>query len=173
MHRHVTSQAVSRGSFCGHGITFRHATAHTAHIRRLPSRGGPIRLEQHTLCTSRPRVSVACVGADYNGTTAAKCPAKQSKASETSGFHTEDRTTDELDGRAKARVSDQLKAAVKQVDKRVHEVTAVAVPQDVALAPHLREHPGYAVRTFLPGVMQSCSRWSPRHHGIPSPAVET
>ena len=41
-----------------------------------------------------------------------------------------------------AKVSDKLKTAVKQVDKTVHEVTAIPVSQNVALAPHMREHPG-------------------------------
>ena len=48
------------------------------------------------------------------------------------------------DAETKVKVSDKLKAAVKQVDKSAYEVTALPMRtnQDVSLAPHRHEHPG-------------------------------
>lgn len=48
------------------------------------------------------------------------------------------------DTETKVKVSDKLKAAVKQVDKSAYEVTALPMHlhQDVSLAPHRQEHPG-------------------------------
>jgi len=51
--------------------------------------------------------------------------------------------------KSKATVSDKLKAAVKQGDKQVYEVTAVHMPQDNSLVPHMYEHPGKAVVPHL------------------------
>ena len=48
------------------------------------------------------------------------------------------------DAETNIKVSDKLKAAVKQVDKAAYEVTALPMHkhQDVSLAPHRHEHPG-------------------------------
>ena len=48
------------------------------------------------------------------------------------------------DAETKVKVSDKLKAAVKQIDKSAYEVTALPMHthQDVSLAPHKHEHPG-------------------------------
>ena len=56
-----------------------------------------------------------------------------------------------------AKVSDKLRAAVKQVDKQVHEVVAVPVPQNTVLAPHMNEHPGDSIesRPSSPSINQS------------------
>ena len=51
--------------------------------------------------------------------------------------------------KSRTKVTDRLKAAVKQVDKQVHKVIAVPVPQNVALAPHKQELPGLDTFTFL------------------------
>ena len=57
-----------------------------------------------------------------------------------------------------AKVSDKLKTAVKQVDRSVHEVTAIPVSQNVALSPHMREHPGG--QCMLPPLSRCHSRIS-------------
>ena len=64
-----------------------------------------------------------------------------------------------------AKVSDKLKTAVKQVDKRVHEVTAIPVSQNVALSPHMREHPGG--QCMLPPLSLLCTGIGSLPHRIP------
>ena len=83
-----------------------------------------------------------------NGAEAEEHKAAQSKVTETNAIEIGDNPALQSVSNSRAKVSDKLKAAVKQVDKQVHEVIAVPVPQNVALAPQKHEHPGVDTCTF-------------------------
>ena len=95
------------------------------------------------------RVFHKTVRAASNGADAKEQDIAQGEASNISASDKNQQSAAETVGRSKATVSDKLKAAVKQGDKQVYEVTAVHVPPDEALAPHMYEHPGKAVVPHL------------------------
>ena len=84
----------------------------------------------------------AAISAAGNGAEAAKDSLAQSGVPQTSATKERRHSATQSVSKARAKVSDKLKAAVKQVDKQVHEVIAIPVAHNVALAPHMHEHPG-------------------------------
>ena len=82
--------------------------------------------------------------ATSNGAQAKNGGLARSRDSEDSSSVTHQQGSATQDAETKVKVSDKLKAAVKQVDKSAYEVPALPMhlPQDVSLAPHRREHPG-------------------------------
>lgn len=76
----------------------------------------------------------------------------KSEAPYTDAAEWKDRSAVTSVSKSRTKVTDRLIAAVKQVDKQVHEVIAVPVPENVALAPHKQEHPG-AGTFILPSCM--------------------
>lgn len=105
--------------------------AHQAGLRRRRNR---------THRASRATLNTASNGAEAEGHREA-----QAKMSETSATSVSKQSAVQGVSESRAKVSDRLKAAVKQVDKQVHEVVAVPVPQNMALAPHMHEHPGESI----------------------------
>ena len=79
-----------------------------------------------------------------NGVQAERRAETRSREPEDSSSITHQRGPAIQDAETKVKVSDKLKAAVKQVDKSAYEVTALPMRthQDVSLEPHRHEHPG-------------------------------
>ena len=85
---------------------------------------------------------MAAISAAGDGAEAEKDSSAQSEVSQMSASKGSKHSAAQSVSKARAKVSDKLRAAVKQVDKQVHEVIAVPVAHNVALAPHVHEHPG-------------------------------
>ena len=79
-----------------------------------------------------------------NGAQAERGAAARSSKPEEASLVTHQKEPAIQDAETKVKVSDRLKAAVKQVDRSAYEVTALPMHthQDVSLAPHRHEHPG-------------------------------
>ena len=100
------------------------------------------RLGLHQCSMNMHRVCRAHCQAANNGAEADLEKPDSSKTSQNSTIKQKGQPTAQQINNVQAKVSDKLKTAVKQVDKRVHEMTAIPVSQNVALAPHMHEYPG-------------------------------
>ena len=100
---------------------------------------------QRKLLTHKP--------ATGNGAQAERGAEARSVESEDSSSVTRQQEPAIQDAETNIKVSDKLKAAVKQVDKAAYEVTALPMHkhQDVSLAPHRHEHPG---QSHIPSARQ-------------------
>ena len=95
------------------------------------------------------KASRATLNNPSNGADAKEHRQAQFEGTETYASTGDDQSALQSVSKPGAKVSDRLRAAVKQVDKQVHEVTAVPVQQSVALAPQKHEHPGMDTCTSL------------------------
>ena len=93
--------------------------------------------------------SRAALNRASNGVGAEENRLAESEVPEIDAAEWKDRSALTNVSKSRTKVTDKLKAAVKQVDKQVHEVIAVPMPQNVALAPHKQEHPGARLHPFL------------------------
>lgn len=100
------------------------------------------------------RAALSAVG---NGAEAEEDRSAQSRVPRTASKGSQ-RPAPQSVSKSRAKVSDKLKAAVKQVDKQVHEVIAVPVAHNVTLASHMHEHPGEDTCTLSSST--ACERFS-------------